>query len=61
MEGRMYFTDRGIEELAERRGDEQVSLAWLADRMRDFVDDHPEFENAVERLATYLARDDADE
>lgn len=57
----MYFTDRGIEELAERRGDEQVSLAWLADRMRDFVDDHPEFENAVERLATYLARDDADE
>ncbi|GDY32204.1 DUF6104 family protein [Gandjariella thermophila] len=57
----MYFTDRGIEELADRRGDEQVSLAWLADKMRDFVDDHPEFENAVERLATYLARDDADE
>jgi hypothetical protein len=57
----VYFTDRGIEELADRRGDEQVSLAWLADKMRDFVDDNPEFENAVERLATYLARDDADE
>ena len=28
----MYFTDRGIEELVERRGEEQVSLAWLADR-----------------------------
>jgi len=26
----MYFTDRGIEELAERRGEEQVSLEWLA-------------------------------
>lgn len=57
----MYFTDRGLEELAERRGDEEVTLAWLAAKMRDFVDDNPEFENAVERLATYLARDDEDD
>ena len=57
----MYFTDRGIEELEERRGDEQVSLRWLADRMRSFVDGNPEFEDAVERLATYLARDDEDD
>jgi hypothetical protein len=54
----MYFTDRGIEELAERRGDDEVTLAWLAAKLRDFVDDHPEFETAIERLATYLARDD---
>ena len=26
----MYFTDRGIEELAQRRGPEEVSLEWLA-------------------------------
>jgi hypothetical protein len=26
----MYFTDRGIEELVSRRGDEQVSIEWLA-------------------------------
>jgi hypothetical protein len=57
----MYFTDRGLEELAERRGDEEVTLAWLAAKMRDFVDANPEFENAVERLATYLARDDEDD
>ena len=58
----MYFTDRGLEELAERRGDEQVSLARLAERMRQFVDAHPEFEVPVERLATWLARlDDDDE
>jgi hypothetical protein len=57
----MYFTDRGLEELAERRGDEEVTLSWLAAKMRDFVDANPEFENAVERLATYLARDDEDE
>jgi len=58
----MYFTDRGIEELKQRRGDEQVSLAWLAERLQTFVDLNPEFENAVERLATWLARaDDEDD
>lgn len=58
----MYFTDRGLEELAGRRGEEQVTLAWMAERMKDFVDEHPEFEVPVERLATWLARlDDEDE
>ena len=57
----MYFTDRGIEELAQRRGDDEVTLAWLADRLRDFVDLNPDFEVPVERLATWLARLDDDE
>jgi hypothetical protein len=57
----VYFTDRGLEELAERRGEEQVSLAWLAERMRQFVDLNPDFEVPVERLATWLARLDDDE
>jgi hypothetical protein len=57
----MYFTDRGIEELIERRGDEAFSVEWLGERLRDFVDDNPEFETAVERLATFLARYDADD
>jgi len=57
----MYFTDRGIEELADRRGDEEVALAWLAERLRDFVDLNPDFEVAVDRLASWLARlDDED-
>jgi hypothetical protein len=57
----VYFTDRGIEELAQRRGEEQVTLAWLAERLKDFVDEHPEFEVPVERVATWLARlDDED-
>ena len=30
----MYFTDRGIEELQERRGEEEVSLAWVAERKK---------------------------
>ena len=57
----MYFTDRGIEELVSRRGDEGVTLAWLADRFQEFVDLNPEFEIPVERLATWLARLDDDE
>ena len=57
----MYFTDRGIEELQERRGGEQVTFEWLAERLRAFVDLNPDFEVPVERLATWLARDDSDE
>ena len=56
----MYFTDRGLEELATRRGDEEVTLDWLAEQLRTFVDLHPEFETPVERLATWLARLDDD-
>jgi hypothetical protein len=44
----VYFTDRGIEELDQRRGDDEVTLAWV--------------ETPVERLATWLARlDDEDD
>jgi len=60
MLGFVYFTDRGIEELESRRGDEEVTFTWLADRLRAFVDANPEFDDAVERLATFLARDDED-
>jgi hypothetical protein len=61
-EQNVYFTDRGIEELADRRGEEEVTLEWLSDRLREFVDLNPEFEVPVERLATWLARyDDEDD
>jgi hypothetical protein len=57
----VYFTDRGIEELEARRGDDEITVAWLAEQLRTFVDENPEFETAVERLATWLARIDDDE
>ena len=58
----MYFTDRGIEELQARRGDEEVTFDWLAEQLRTFVDLNTDFEVPVERLATWLARlDDEDE
>ena len=58
----MYFTDRGIEELEKRRGEEEVSLAFVAERLREFVDLNPDFETPIERFATWLARlDDEDD
>ena len=59
----MYFTDRGIEELDKRRGEEEFSVAWLAEQLRTFVDLNPEFETPIERRATWLARldDDSDD
>jgi hypothetical protein len=58
----MYFTDRGIEELVERRGEDEVRLEWLAARMQSFVDANPDFEIAIDRFATWLARaDDEDD
>ena len=46
----------GIEELADRRGEDQVTLGWLAERLTEFVDLHPEAEASVDRLASWLAR-----
>ena len=57
----MYFTDRGIEELAERRAGEEGSLGWLGERLREFVDASPEYGGAVDRLASWPARLDEDE
>lgn len=57
----MYFTDRGIEELLNRRGDEDIQIAWLAGKLQEFVDQNPDFEIPIERLATWLARLDDDQ
>jgi hypothetical protein len=38
-----------------------VSVALLAEHLRTFTDLHPEFETAVDRLATWLARVDDEE
>ena len=58
----MYASDHGLEELARRRGEERVSLAWLAELLRTYLDLHPADEDAVNRMASWLARaDDEDE
>lgn len=54
----MYASDRGIDELAQRRADDTFSVVWLAERMRAFVDLHPDLETTIDSFATWLARDD---
>jgi hypothetical protein len=56
----MYFTDRGLEELEERRGEDRVTLGWLAMRLREFIDLHPDAASPVDALASWLARLDED-
>src|ERR1700741_1077748 len=41
----VYFTARGLEELADRRGDDEVTLGWLAERLREFIDTAPDTES----------------
>jgi hypothetical protein len=56
----VYFTDRGLDELEDARGDERVAIVWLVDRMREFIDLNPEHEVTVDRFASHLARVDDD-
>ena len=54
----MYASDHGLEELARRRGDETVSLAWLAATLQTYLDLHPGDEDAINRMSSWLARAD---
>lgn len=55
-----FLTSR-IELLRERRGDQRITFADVCDHMNDYVDQHPEDEKAVHRLALFLAKvEDAD-
>jgi hypothetical protein len=56
----MYDSDRGIEELLQRLSGEKLAVEWLAEQMRGFVDLYPEWEDAVGRLASFLARQSDD-
>ena len=52
---------RDIHEHPELQYDVRRTAALVAERLREFVDASPEFEAAVDRLATWLARlDDED-
>ena len=69
----MYESDQGIEEFLKRMapdapgstGDGEdappgIHPEWLAQQMRAFVDDHPDWEEAIGGFASFLARSDAD-
>lgn len=54
----MYASDHGLEELARRRGEEELTFGWLAERLQTYVDLHPGDEDAINRMASWLARAD---
>ncbi|MCH9816995.1 MAG: hypothetical protein K0U64_11215 [Actinomycetia bacterium] len=68
----MYESDQGIEEFLKRMGDVSdfsdaddapdagIHPEWLASQMRTFVDEHPEWEEAIGGFASFLARTDTD-
>jgi hypothetical protein len=69
----MYESDQGIEEFLKRMSPESpgyfddsdetdsgISPEWLAAQMRSFVDDHPEWEEAIGGLASFLAHSETD-
>lgn len=57
----MYASDHGLEELVRRRGEEEVTLAWLAEQLQTYVDLHPRDEDVINRMASWLARGDDEE
>jgi hypothetical protein len=57
----VYFTDRGLEELVERRGGETFTMEWLAARLTDFVDENPGVAETMDGFATWLARLDEED
>lgn len=72
----MYDSDRGIEEMLARLGpdrdglasdqgdepsDASINVEWLAEQMRHFVDLNPDWEDAIGRFASQLARADEPE
>jgi hypothetical protein len=57
----MYASDHGLEELARRRGQEEVSLTWLAEQLQTYLDLHPADEDVINRMASWLARADDEE
>lgn len=55
------FLTSKIELLRERRGDQQITFADVCDHMNDYVAREPSDEQAIQRLALFLARvEDAD-
>lgn len=52
------FLTSKIELLRERRGDQRVLFGEICDHMAGYLDEHPEDDKAVQRLALFLAKAD---
>jgi Family of unknown function (DUF6104) len=48
-------SSNGVERLRDKRGDEEVTFADVADHFEDFVNRHPDSRETVDELALFLA------
>jgi hypothetical protein len=48
-------SSNGVERLRNKRGDQQVTFADVADHLEDFVNHHPDSRETVEKLASFIA------
>jgi hypothetical protein len=46
----------GVQDLRDKRGDQEVTFADVADHLEDFVLRRPEARETIDELASFLAR-----
>ena len=49
------MSSNGVERLRNKRGDQAVTFADVADHLEDFVKRHPDSRQTVEKLASFIA------
>lgn len=49
------MSSNGVERLRNKRGDQEVTFADVADHLEDFVNRHPDSRQTVEKLASFMA------
>jgi hypothetical protein len=48
-------SSNGVERLRNKRGDQEVTFADVADHLEDFVNRHPDSRETVEKIASFIA------
>jgi Family of unknown function (DUF6104) len=48
-------SSNGVERLRNKRGDQEVTFADVADHLDDFVNRHPDSRQTVDELASFIA------
>jgi hypothetical protein len=49
------MSSNGVERLRDKRGDQDVTFADVADHFEDFVNRHPDARETIDQLASFLA------
>jgi hypothetical protein len=53
--GKVLCMGQGVEELREKRGEEEVTFGNVCDHLNDYADRHPEARETVEDFARFVA------